>query len=244
MKDKLSSLLDTIVQQVTERELTPPLSSGDRGELASTVYLLHGYETATRQAIQQQRPDSAPQSRTFSGLLPLGDWIATFAGVPLTLRGTVPASVDTNADEADGNDRLTDMLSTCSVSFTGWTEAHEPVISEMLTYAYCHRVGFVCNGDEPAVHMVVPLVLGPAPHGASTTASSASAEAISETEHASVMEQMATGSTTGRPVLSDRSQKAPPAPMAAGVKRTPVASATETMDDPEGLDGTPRRCFP
>jgi hypothetical protein len=273
VQDKLSTLLDTIVQQMTERELIRTLSPGDRGELASTVYLLHGYETATLRAIKQRHPESSPWLHTYSGLLRLVDWIATFAGVPLKLLRKVPGN---DADVAEGHGRLTRMLRTCCVSFTGWTEAHEPVISEMLTYAYCHRVGFVCNGNETAVDMVLPLVLGPAEtprQGESTEATISEADGshlrkrrkVEATAPATA--QWAASSSTAGPLLVDTPQNASLQPMiAAGAKKaamvptlsssTPQASATavddiadaaatetETMDDPEGLDGTTRRRF-
>eukprot|EP01033_Poteriospumella_lacustris_P014021 gene14021-10019_t len=45
-----------------------------------------------------------------------------------------------------------------AMSFTGWTVAEEPIIREMLQFAWCHRVGYLCNDQEPATDLVLPLV--------------------------------------------------------------------------------------
>eukprot|EP01033_Poteriospumella_lacustris_P010008 gene10008-7154_t len=73
----------------------------------------------------------------------LEDWIAALAGAPIGV--------------TELPNRLARVMQS-AMSFTGWTVAEEPIIPEMLQYAWCHRVGYVCNDQEPATDLVLPLV--------------------------------------------------------------------------------------
>ena len=153
-QQKLQVLLDCIESELHSRQLIRCGSKDDRGALATSVYLLHAYEEATRRApsgttdslgqvVAAEATASSDAYQTFSGLLRVLDWIATMAGAPLGV--------------TELPNRLARVMQSV-VSFTGWTVAEEPIIPEMLQYAWCHRVGYVCNDQEPATDLVLPLV--------------------------------------------------------------------------------------
>eukprot|EP01033_Poteriospumella_lacustris_P013074 gene13074-9363_t len=86
------------------------------------------------------------------------DWISALAGAPLSHSdlsegGFAPGTSTVHV-------RLARVLAS-GVSFTGWTVAQEPIIGPMLQYAWCHRVGYLCNDEEPAMDLVLPLVQCP-----------------------------------------------------------------------------------
>lgn len=153
---KLLVLLDCLKSELHGRQLIRGLRKGDRGELAASVYLLHAYEEATRRAASTgdgkrrkmsaasvEATESSTMYQTFSGLLRVQDWIAAMAGAPF--RSTAIT------------DRLSRVMQS-AVSFTGWTVADEPIIPSMVRYAWCHRVGYLCNEDEPVTDLVLPSV--------------------------------------------------------------------------------------
>eukprot|EP01033_Poteriospumella_lacustris_P007159 gene7159-5152_t len=110
--------------------------------------------TLTGTNVPPPEPIEDPSAR----IVPPGDWISALAGAPLSLSelsegAAAPGSSTTNAS-------LSRVLAS-AVSFTGWTVAQEPIIGPMLQYAWCHRVGYLCNDEEPAMDLVLPLVLCP-----------------------------------------------------------------------------------
>eukprot|EP01033_Poteriospumella_lacustris_P011926 gene11926-8511_t len=95
--------------------------------------------------------------QTFSGLLRVQDWVSALAGLPLSAAFEL---FEEGAAPGSPSDRLTCVLAS-AVSFTGWTVAQEPITDRMLQYAWCHRVGYLCNDEEPAMDLILPLVRCP-----------------------------------------------------------------------------------
>eukprot|EP01033_Poteriospumella_lacustris_P003132 gene3132-2305_t len=90
---------------------------------------------------------------SFSGLLPIADWIGTLAEKPLAWRsGYSVTSYPHDCEE------LVRVLASW-ISFTGWFVANEPISPPVLSHAFCQHVGRICDTNEPAVDMVIPMVI-------------------------------------------------------------------------------------
>lgn len=150
---KLDDILTTIQQALAERTVLRGMSKGDVGEMAASVYLLHAYEEATI-----ARMSDNEDYHSFSGLLSIADWIGTLAGKPLAWRsGYSVTSYPHDCEE------LVRVLASW-ISFTGWSVANEPISPPVLSHAFCQHVGRICDTNEPAVDMVIPMVIYRKPH--------------------------------------------------------------------------------
>lgn len=148
---RLEEVVTAIEQEIHQRTLIRGMSKGDRGELAATVYLLHAYEVATRAKI----PSDA-EYHTYSGLLSIADWVGTLAGQPLRLSESSNVSITSLLADSEGS--LMPVLASW-ISFTGWSVASEVIGPEGLAHAMCQRVGRICDVNEPAVDLVLPMVI-------------------------------------------------------------------------------------